>query len=716
MSAETRSLALTYTPLESGDGESRWLRVEQVETGNAHLTVAEAAELIDSLFDLEPCDDGMGGGGEEADPDKDPDAGKFDSKMAALLREAGLCNRSGGWKTEVDVFRSHKQPANYELRGERVTVEATRPMRGSKRQIVEVSGAVIELEWPYDGGLQGIPEGVKWKVRGSTVNLDRPINGRLVLRYNAWWERVTLNITYVGVVEDRKIDDMIRMLAVSGGASDRALGENKPTAAAVVAFWGDLAAACELEPPEEDPNGADVDVDEVCGEDEDDQEHDWTDTGCWKTIHHYKRCNCSYAKFDEWEEQVPAPCDGASSGAQVGYEEKFGGFGGCEGEEDEVHDPEYYKKRCCRYPTKTLPRCRKSYAIYNGGQKIDGGPEHWRNIYGENVVMVPVLPESGVCGERVTEWNVPQKDCCEGVDPLSPDPDNPVAIRTPGQLYGVEVQGGKDEVEFRWKTSGGIKIRQAGGGTEWSARQRYISVYFEEGACPSPTVTVSDGCSDLTMTFEGPDSDPPALSATDLEVASDRTFSLSVRGGVPTYMWMATGGIELVSYSPDGTNAVFRTPADRGSWCVGEVTVVDSCGREARCSVRNANTGKWFEQDFDQCNPPGSPYPGRVDEEGSGNQNTLPSGGYYARVISVSPGPRQDWPDPTVCGAGNDISNQSAKWEEDCLKKNQSMPQYSWAYNGGVCVGTRKTNPNLKVYQYYSETAVLVWRWNCEGE
>ena len=43
MSAEKQTLTLTYTPLAGGDGESRWIRLEQEKPEDATLSVADVA-------------------------------------------------------------------------------------------------------------------------------------------------------------------------------------------------------------------------------------------------------------------------------------------------------------------------------------------------------------------------------------------------------------------------------------------------------------------------------------------------------------------------------------------------------------------------------------------------------------------------------------------------------------------------------------------------
>lgn len=633
MSAEKQSLTLTYTPIVGGDGESRWIRLEQEEPEDETLSMEDAAAIIDELYGIEPCDDGMGGGGEEADPENEPDEEEFDEAMAAMLRRAGICKQPKWWEGVVRVYRSHKRPG-YVLRSETAEVRKTEPVRESHRQEVDASGAVIELEMPYDGGLTGIPAGVKWTVRGSTVNLDRQISGHLVLRYNTYYERVTLRVP-TKIRQEQWRDGMGRAslnpIDISGKTSgDDATERTELPSASVVAIQGDIAASCEMTPPPVDEDVDEATIREICGKDDDEPDPGGGESGgCWKIVHHYSRCNCSRSITGEWDEEISAPCDGAAAGSFVGREEAFGGFVHCDGEEDDLHDIEFYRRHCCKSPQSPsdLPRCRRSYREYSGGHEIENGPEHWKNIYGDNVSMIAVLPESGTCGDEITEWNVPQKNCCDDVIPMTPDPENPTEIWPRGR-YRIGVQDGKP-TELTWKATGGIRFRD-NGGTTLKTTSRAVWITADDNVCPSPRVTVDDGCFPIKMTFEGPDSEPPTLPD-DMAVAPESTFSVTASGGVPPYMWQASG-LDLLGWSPDGGTAYFRT-REKDAWCTADITVVDVCGQDATMTIMNAATGNWElvpQSEYDVCDPPGAPFD--IADEGVQRITTKPHGGYYALV------------------------------------------------------------------------------------
>lgn len=612
---EQRSLTVTYTPLESGDAESRWLRIEQEKPDEDEtISVAEAAAIIDSLYNIEPCDDGMGGGGEETDEDKEPEEEVVEEALAEMLRRAGVCHEEEYWTAVIRVYRSHKWPETYEIRSETATVESTEPVRESYRQDVEVSGAVIELDMPYDGALTGIPASVQWEVRGSTVNLDRPVNGHLRLRYDTRYERVTLRVP-----TDSGDTDPQAAIGVVGSGDAKRQRPELPSAAVAV-FWGDLAASCELEPPEQDDEIPPEELARIC-----DPKHGGgailqPGSGCWKTIEHYARCLCSTRKVNTWEEDVEVDCGSEKSGTYLGKEETFGGYVWCEGEEDDnLQDPKYFERHCCRPPPNValLPRCRRTYGPYNGGHAIENGAEHWTNIYGPDVVLIPVLPKDGRCGELVTEWNVPTRNCCDDVEPQEPSENNPRTI-LPGGSVKLVVKGGQNP--RKWRASAGLTFRngesylQDGSHEEW--------VYASNDACEVGSVQVDDGCTKIHMplTLEEGQREPMQISPDEATIGSGQLLVLKAYYTRGEVQW-TPGSLRLVS--GQGTSeATFEAP--EGFCGQTEVTATDACGEMATALVLSTQ-GHWEEvSDFDPCS---APWAGRAPSYAIGH--FCPKGGGY---------------------------------------------------------------------------------------
>ena len=406
---EQASLSMRYVARPASKSvENRWLRLEQLLPEDETISMAEAASAIDELFGIEPCDTGLSGGGEEAPLDEDgapldpPEEDRFADVMQKLMGDE-LCSQSKHWIATVMVLRSHRQPG-YTLRSEQAEVLSTELINKEVSETLELNGGTsADLRWPYAGGLKAsLPADIEAKVLGSTINLSGEVT-RLAVRYRTSYEQVRLKVPVEQPINQRE---------------DESLGRAQLPAAAVIAFWGDLASACELQPPPQDDRTSQDELDRLCRGPVSSWEN-ITPKECWQTLEHYQMCNCSKKRINVWREVVPVTCpDGADASSYfVSNRSLFDGYVYCDGEEDEVNDPEYYEEKCCTPPPRPLPRCRKTYSLWRGGAEIEGGPQRWLDIYGPGTRLIPVAPKAGICGELITEWEVDAKNCCDDLAP-----------------------------------------------------------------------------------------------------------------------------------------------------------------------------------------------------------------------------------------------------------------------------------------------------------
>lgn len=477
----------------------RWLRIEQVRADSQAATLADAARLIDALFDTDPCDQGTEGTG-GASAKEPPSEDDFSEAVEKTIDLKQLCDDCEYWETAVDVFRSHQSP-DFRLVSETAEIGNQREMVSeAKTETFQLSGASsVDLSWPYHSGLR-VSGATVAGVSGSTVVFGAPVYGSVQVIYQSLWQRVTVRVPAV--------------------PADNGVRQAEP--AAVVCFWADLAAACDLVQPEN---------------------------------------------------------------------------------EDEVNDPEYYKRRCCVYPPRPLPRCRETRARWSPGAEIDGGAAHYQDIYGPGVQLTAVSPEQGDCGEKIWSWDTSAKNCCDDIIPLSPSPQNPEEFHA-GESHWIEVLDGRPG-ELRWTFGGGLYVYDDYGLKTHSYKtvSRIVLVYAErEGLCPTPRIRVDDGCKPVQMVFQGGGATPPSLPD-DLVAAPEQRFYVSVSGGVPPYRWQSGGQIRLLSWdNEDGATALFEASSD---FCgTEEITVVDACGESDTLPVRSTD-GRWEEvTDFDPCQAP----------------------------------------------------------------------------------------------------------------
>lgn len=568
--ADRTAISFAFTPAAGGDSESRWVRIEQVEPEGEMATMADAARFIDSLFDVDPCQKGeMGVGGqavptdEQGEPQDIPEEDTFVARAQQAL-DLSFCNPGDTWAAEVDVLRSHQSPG-YVLKSDSCRIGPATVVQKTVSESFELDGASsIDLRLPYLWGLQISGSPVAAEVRGSTVNFAAPVSGSLLVQYQTVFDRVRIDVP-------RKAD--------SAGN-----GQAEAEAASVLVFWSDFAAACDLQPPPADDSLDTAEIARLCRK----PEVGYGLGGekkCFETVEHYSLCNCSRRRVNPRREVVAAACpDGVPPGTHyLGTRNVLDGYVWCEGEEDEVSDPEYYKEKCCTPPPGPLPRCRKTFSSWRGGAGIEGGAAAWTKIYGSGVRLIPISPPDGICGEQVVEWNVDSKNCCEEIEPLKPHPNNPTTI-SPGSAVWLQVEDGKP-VPLKWTASGGLLFRNGQSVLHEGGRRE--QVFAPVDICPNSTITVDDTCYPLQMQLHAPDAPPLRIPPGDRVVAPGGTITISAIGGIQPYQW-ASDQLELLASS--GDSAMFQAPAN---FCgSATVTVSDACTQAADCGVRSTK-GRW---------------------------------------------------------------------------------------------------------------------------
>lgn len=672
----------------AGDGESWWIRLEQ-ERADETLTVEEAAELIDTLYKTDPCSRGGPDASSDEEPPADPPREDYDDLAAEVMGDA--CAEASHWIAHVRVYRSHQKP-DYVLRSATAEELSTETgLRESVRQVIENAGNSVDLDYPYAGDLV-LPPGVSGEVRGSTLNLSRPA-GRLVARYTTVYDRVALRVP-------------VPEKAGRNESEEEAARRAALDAAGLIAFWNRLAHAIVLEPPPQDEETDAAEIADLCRASA--KHRPGSGGGCWERLSHYSLCRCdeSPAPDSEWDEEVGADCpEGVKAGTFLGSRRVMDGYTGCEGEEDELRDPEYYRKTCCKNPPPKshLPVCREMRAVYRGGAPIEGGADSWRERYGEDVVLTAVSPPDGVCGKEITKWHDEQRNCCDDIIPMWPDPENPTEIQ-PGQTVWVGVRDGRHPGRYEWTAHGGLVFVNSGTNRLVTAGPGMVRVATRDNVCPSPRIEVDDGCDVVRMTFSSPGGEPVFLSLEDMAANPETRFSLAASGGVPPYMWMAVD-IDMLGYSADGATAMFQTRA-RDAWCVATITVTDQCGQTATCSVRNAQRGRWRTVPFDPCVPLVAAPLVSTSYTPPGNTGwTQPRNGIRMDTYVDSKGTTSR----LKCPVGNAVAtNMDVMFRRGCERW---MPRWTLvSCDDGVCV---KIGTGTPAIQYFSSYILSAEKWLC---
>lgn len=582
---ENISHSVSYTQTLS-TVENRWIKTVQEEQALSEAaTVAEVARLIDQLYGLDACVQGLSGGGEAADETNTPAEETFDSAAAAFM--GNLCESDEYWIAHILVMVSHPLlPERPVLQTESAEIVATEPVQRRVSETVEVSSgqSSFDLAWPYAGSLSiNLPAGITASVKGSTLNLSRPLPStrHLRLSYQTSYQRVSLRVP----VEQASPEP------------DTSIARGTPQEAALIAFWGTLASLCVPEPPERDESSQTA-IDKLCSRR---YSGHTKDKECTRTVEYYKRCKCSgtEALGESRQEQEDCSCGKKKPGSHMGLERRLEGYTDCDEKDEELADPEYYREQCCKPPAQALPTCREERAEHKGGEEIEGGPAYYQALYGPDVRMEAITPAGGSCGEKIRQWLVEPLDCCSEVEqPLRAHPDNPIKVGKGERIFlrvlgGRRALPGQEDHPLKWTATGGLVFEKSGTTLlrEGTAEEALIA---QQNICHQPTVVVDDGCKPVTLQFEGVDEEFAELSARDLSVAPNTTFSLSVVAhGVAPFFWYCNDiGIEVVGQTEDGTTALFRS-GDPDQWCAATIYCNDVCGKTVPCTVKNSWTGKW---------------------------------------------------------------------------------------------------------------------------
>ena len=483
--SEHVALNVTYTPKSAADlQENRWIRIEQLQPEDESISVGEAASIIDEMFGIDACD-GLSGGGEESavsedgTPEDAPDEETVDEIIKDKLLGKDICDQDQYWTAQVVVLRSHQQPG-YTIRSETSKVVSTELVTETIRETIDFEeGTYKDLTWPFLGDFSSnLSSDVEVKILGSTVNLSTP-SGKVSVKYRTSYERLQIKVP----VDEGSVQ-----------SEDDSVARPEFAPSALIAFWGDLATACELEQPEQDTGTTQSDLATLCGKTSGIISPG--ESECFESIEHYQLCNCSRERVNPWIEVAPAECPEKVLGGTyyLGGKEQFDGFVGCDDDDGEnVSSPAYYEAKCCEpVPEgKTLPRCRITYAEYKGGAEIEGGAASWLELYGKNTRLIPVLPEDGICGEVITEWKIQGKNCCAGVPELLIDPDTAPEVMTNNMTSYIAILGGLGPFTVS-TSSDGLYVGAIGKKT-METNDSMIPI-FSTSICGMVAVNIKDSC------------------------------------------------------------------------------------------------------------------------------------------------------------------------------------------------------------------------------
>jgi hypothetical protein len=530
-----RSLTISYQNRSTVD-DPYWLRMQVHEDEPNTVTVGEAADIIDELYSTSPCDD-------EPTPEEieEPTGSVWDkafdkTKLVSCDNLDAMDTDPGAYDVKIRVYRSHQDEVYKLVLSNGI---AQRPIRVEDQEveILEVEDSYsVTLKSPVYKNFKAVwtdIDGPRIKRNGNTLSWSVKTTGTLRVEYGTIYDLVDIHVT--GQHTDQSalfgtVDPWMGTGWYSGSEVDDQLDSIQDTECQVLAFYHYQYESLTLTKPETDSSISSTDLEEICqyagtvhrgdsngfgdgrydvddckeacGDDETCKKD--CEKVCYKTIKYTTVCKCGGHESDT-RTQVPVQCPpGYNTGSDVdGGAEEYGGTKYIDCGVDEVSDKQFYEDRCCEPwsfrnadgSERDLPECYELYEPFPALRDID--KDSLVEEYGENINIIAVGPVEDRCGDIVTEQNVPKKQCCDEIEPITWDYDNSAVAITPGSSGIVFVKGGKGP--YTWKVRGdGFYLDDKYTIRDGVTSTGQLRIYLDTGSCGPCSVYVADGCSSVS--------------------------------------------------------------------------------------------------------------------------------------------------------------------------------------------------------------------------
>lgn len=465
----TNSITIQYVPPAGAPDPSYWLRFEGVEETLA-VSIGEAAELVDSVYDREPCDQELPGGKEaELTEDGTPEPPLSKDELIERANEVlglRICEDAGTSVVKVKVIRSHDLPYNLKLTNG-TEVSRTRQTEEKVLSLSVSKASSVDLEYPIKDLKTNLT--VQPDVFGSILYFGAPITDTFTASFSFDFDLVEVEVP---------------------NNTDGSPGECR-----AIAFYNNHVYQHDLEVPDPDDQESGL-CDEfglhvsatVPG-----------DAECYQLVHQVKRCVCSDTEVERETVEQSVPCPEGElpgkhlEGSLTVTVERVD----CGESDIGLNDPAYYEDLCCEEPNRSLPTCLTTKKTFPGGHGIYGGPEKYLSLYGKNTRIIPVGPAQGPCGEHTARVEVRPKICCDEVisTPLRLVRESTVDVLADNSSGIVTVADGLDRIE--WRVYGGDIWLDPGHTVTKKTMGRVAQIYSGD-ICGTVMVTATDGCTTVT--------------------------------------------------------------------------------------------------------------------------------------------------------------------------------------------------------------------------
>ena len=449
----TQITSVTYSSTASEiPAEEYWLRIEQ-DIEEDLVTAGEVAEVIDKLYDLNPCY------GDKEQTDAVPEESPTEEKLLEVAKaELDLeeCKRlkSGTYTALVNIYRSHPDEP-YTLHLDVGKVKSTVTLTKEKIIIISIEGlSSLKLDFPVKSGLVAswvgsvfdtsgsiIPPVIK-EIYGNTLFWDKPVTGVLRAEF----------VTVYDVVE----------IEVPGISKYIGSEFGEPQDANILAFYHYQFYEGSVTAPTEDIAADKEMLAKICG---------WSDGN---------------AEEEEDPEPETEPIEPVVYGC---IEYGSGPFGPMP-----IAEPSFYAEKCCVAGNPNP--CRTWKSPNPGGyvlpqEVIDKLTREWPGPI-EFIALGPITPEG--CGAIYKEQIVRAKNCCDEAEPIEWDFETSVEVMADNTSGLVFVTGGVPP--YHWSVRGqGFALNEQGNLRDGFTDTPFARIFATDWACGYAAIEVTDGCS-----------------------------------------------------------------------------------------------------------------------------------------------------------------------------------------------------------------------------
>jgi len=491
-----QTLSITYDRKTLG-ADSFWAyMIQEEETIQADaVTAAQAAEIIDSLYEVKACgteeeQESASTGGDSNVPDFetwDEYNARMTGAFAPVYNPCENVYTDNSYRATLRVYLSDITKP-YKLNLSNADVVQTATITNEVTKTYPINSDRLTVDIPIQGNLSA-----NYPIQDSnskTILFTEHIIGAVDVKYTTKYYEVLINVNAI----DEERSDCLCLL-----------------------FYQETVNEVSISPPDIDEEGIDTLQCHPAQDAESGQEPygpiEHEEGECYVRYSHRTRCRCTpYKLIGSYDEIRVVPCSTPFSSAnpQGAYELhrtiNLEGYITCPDSEDwEGGTEEYYIEQCCVPPPPHigLPNCKERKAVDYGGQSIVKGYDYYsRNALHNQVInLVPVSPKDGICGEITYIQDVASENCCddEFITPLDYDEENSVEILGDYSSGIVFFSGGSPEsVEKGYHVS----VRGSGFFIDFERTHTDAIIYghsfivYTEDACGSCTVTITDGCSE----------------------------------------------------------------------------------------------------------------------------------------------------------------------------------------------------------------------------